>query len=129
MIIDASAVVAMVFEEPDWESLHGTVRAASNVKMSAATYVETGIVIDSRRSASASRRLDQLLAAWDVEVVDVTAEQAVLARQAYRDYGKGSGHPARLNYGDTFSYALAATTGESLLFVGDDFTHTDLVAA
>jgi ribonuclease VapC len=64
-----------------------------------------------------------------VEVIDVTAEQAHIARSAYRDFGKGSGHPARLNFGDCFSYALAKTTGEALLFSGDDFGHTDLTPA
>lgn len=129
MIIDSSAVVAMVFQEAGWEAIRGKVSAASPVRMSAATYVEVGIVIDRRGSIAASRGLDQLLTAWGVEIVDLTADHAAIARHAYRDYGKGSGHPAGLNFGDCFSYALASATGEPLLFVGDDFAHTDLVAA
>lgn len=73
--------------------------------------------------------VDRLLAAWRIQVVPLTVEQARLARAAYRDYGRGSGHPARLNLGDCFAYALAADTGQSLLFKGDDFMHTDIPQA
>lgn len=129
MIVDSSAIVAVILSEPGWEQLDAKLTADPAVKISAATYVETCIVVDSRNNAGSSRRLDSLLEAWKVDLVDVSAEHAARARQAYRDYGKGSGHPAQLNYGDTFSYALASATGEPLLFVGEDFTHTDLVAA
>jgi len=84
------------------------------------------VVIDGKRDPVRSARLDELLSRSDVEIVDVTAEQAHIARAAYRDFGRGSGHPARLNFGDCFSYALARATGEPLLFKGDDFVHTDL---
>lgn len=82
MIIDSSAIVAIALNEPGWEGLDAAIDAAVAPKMSAATYVETGIVIDCRRRATASRRLDQLLAAWNVDIVDVTAEQAVVSRGA-----------------------------------------------
>ena len=77
----------------------------------------------------ASRRFDELLAAGQVVVEPVSREQAMIAREAYRDFGKGSGHPARLNFGGCFAYALAKTTGEPLLYKGNDFTHTDLQSA
>jgi ribonuclease VapC len=76
-----------------------------------------------------SRRLDDLLRVLDIAIESVTEEQARIAREAYRDYGHGSGHPARLNFGDCFAYALARVTGEPLLFKGDDFTHTDITPA
>ena len=96
--------------------------------MSAATYVEAGIVADTR-GPLLGRALDEVLADFDIEVEPLTAEQARIARQAYRDYGRGSGHAANLNFGDCFSYALAAAEREPLLFVGDDFGHTDIRSA
>ena len=100
--------------------------AATLVSMSAATYLEAAIVIDGRRDPVLSRRYDELLTGLQVEIVDVTAAQARRAREAYRDYGRGSSSPARLNFGDCFSYALATERGESLLFKGNDFGHTDV---
>ena len=100
--------------------------AATLVSMSAATYLEAAIVIDGRRDPVLSRRYDELLTGLQVEIVDVTAAQARRAREAYRDYGRGSSSPARLNFGDCFSYALATARGESLLFKGDEFGHTDV---
>lgn len=129
MIVDTSAIVSILLAEPGWETLDQLLQDAPAPRMSAATYLETSIVLDSRASATLSRRLDQLLKGWGITIEPVTAEQARIARAAYRDYGRGSGHSARLNYGDVFSYALAAERGEPILFVGDDFTHTDVVAA
>ena len=126
MIIDTSAVIAVITGEPDREPLLALLTSADQLRMSAATYLETGVVIDARRDPFSSRRLDTLLAELGVEISDVTAEQARIARAAYRDFGKGSGHPARLNFGDCFSYALAQVTDEPLLFVGNDFAHTDV---
>src|SRR5438105_3023959 len=97
--------------------------------MSAATYLETAIVIDSRRNPIASRRVDEFLEEAEIAIEAVDAEQAKLARAAYRDFGKGSGHPAQLNFGDCFSYALARSRREPLLFKGDDFVHTDIRSA
>lgn len=97
--------------------------------MSAANFLEAAIVVDAKRRPVASRRLDDLLEELDVVIEPVTEEQARIARAAYRDYGRGSGHPARLNFGDCFAYALARATGEPLLFKGDDFIHTDITSA
>ena len=97
--------------------------------MSAATFVEACIVVDANRDPVLSRRLDDLLRVAGVVVEPVTREQADIARAAYRDFGRGSGHPAGLNFGDCFSYALARVTAEPLLFKGDDFSHTDVIPA
>lgn len=129
MILDSSAVVGILSGEPEAEALLNALDSARNRRMSAATLVELCIVIDSSRDPVKSARVDGFLRRSDVEIIDVTAEQAYIARTAYRDFGKGSGHPARLNFGDCFSYALAKVTGEPLLFKGDDFGHTDLAQA
>lgn len=129
MIVDTSAVVAVLNQEEGWRDIDAVLRQASNPQMSAATYVELGIVVDKLGDPSISRRLDRLLAAWGIDVVALTEAQARTARAAHRDYGRGSGHRARLNLGDCFAYALAADTGQSLLFKGDDFGHTDLEPA
>lgn len=97
--------------------------------MSAANFLETAIVIDRGRSSIPRRRLDDLIREAQIALEPVTVEQAHIARQAYRDYGRGGGHPARLNFGDCFAYALARVTGEPLLFKGDDFRRTDIVSA
>lgn len=94
--------------------------------MSAATLVEVAAVVDSSRNPVASRKLDTLLEDSDIRIEPVTERQARIAREAYRDFGKGSGHDAELNFGDCFSYALAKDTGHALLFIGNDFVHTDV---
>lgn len=129
MIVDTSALVGILNGEPDAETTEDALVSARTRRISAATLVELFVVIDGKRDPVRSARLDELLERSDVEIVDVTAEHARIARRAYRDFGKGSGHPARLNFGDCFSYALARATGESLLFKGDDFVHTDLTSA
>jgi len=129
VIIDSSALVGILKGEPEAGSLLDAMASARNRRMSAATFVEVCVVIDSGRDPVKSGRLDDLLRRFDVEIIDVTPEQAQIARGAYRDFGRGSGHPARLNFGDCFSYALAKVTGEPLLFKGDDFVHTDLAPA
>lgn len=96
------------------------------LRMSAPTLVEVSVVVDRRGSAVLSRLVDDLLTEYQVEIVPFDHEHAVTARRAYRDFGKGSGHPARLNLGACFSYALAAQLREPLLFIGNDFGHTDL---
>src|SRR5207248_3635376 len=103
--------------------------AAPRCRMSAANYLEAAIIIDGRRDPIASRRLDDLLTELRMTIEPVTEAQAHIARQAYRDFGRGSGHPARLNFGDCFAYALARATGKPLLFKGDDFRHTDIMPA
>ena len=129
MIVDSSAVIAVLNQEEGWQDIDAALRQASRPQMSAATYVELGIVVDRLTAPSVSRRLDRLLAAWGIEVVPLTEPQARTARAAHRDYGRGSGHPARLNLGDCFAYALAADTGQTLLYKGEDFGHTDIESA
>ena len=129
MIIDASAIVAIALKETTAENLLAAIITADYCGISASSYLEACIVIDSRRNPVAGRRLDELMLSSEIEVVPFTADQARIARQAYRDYGRGSGHPANLNFGDCFSYALAAERREPLLFVGDDFGHTDIRSA
>lgn len=127
MIVDTSALIAILQDEPESPRL---LRAASNAmcQMSAANLVEAGIVADGR-SALHGERLDVLLVVLEIDVIPVSARHAELARAAHRRYGRGSGSPAKLNFGDCFSYALASETGLPLLFVGEDFAETDVLAA
>lgn len=129
MIVETSALIVMALNEPECELFTTTIEAAEARSISAASYVEAGIVLDNRRNASLSRQLDGLLEDLDVHIEPVTAAQAMIARAAYRDYGRGSGHPAKLNFGDCLSYALAKEKREPLLYKGNDFAHTDVEAA
>ena len=129
MIVDTSALIAILKEEPEAARFIELIDSALHCRISAANYVETAVVVDGNRDPIMSRRLDTFLQEAGVEIRPVTVEQARLAREAYRDYGKGSGHPARLNFGDCFAYALARDTGEPLLFKGDDFRHTEVTPA
>ncbi|CAA7612163.1 type II toxin-antitoxin system VapC family toxin [Magnetospirillum sp. UT-4] len=129
MIVDSSALIAILRDEPEAAACAEAIAAAPNRRISAANLLESAVVIDGGRDPVASRRFDDLIAVAGLKVEPVTEAQVRVARDAYRDFGKGSGHPARLNFGDCFAYALAKVTGEALLFVGDDFRHTDLVAA
>lgn len=126
MIIDSSALVAIINLEPDGRLYEQAIASSPVCRISAATYLEASIVIDRARDPLVSRRLDELLASAAITIEPVTAVQARLAREAYRDFGKGSGHAAGLNYGDCFAYALARELDEPLLFKGDDFGHTDI---
>ena len=128
MIADTSALIAIIFGEPDAAVLLGTIREATNVRLSAANFVEASLVLMRRRTPNGQALLDYLVRDFEIEVVPVTREHALLARQAFQKYGKGR-HPARLNFGDCFSYALAKQTGEPLLFKGNDFSQTDLPRA
>lgn len=129
MILDSSAVIALLRDEPDAAHVARAIEEARSVRMSTATYVELGAVVDRQQDPIVSRRLDQILDVAGTRFEPVTLEQARIARAAYRDFGRGSGHPARLNYGDTFAYALAKATGEPLLFKGEDFDRTDIEVA
>ncbi|MDZ7801811.1 MAG: type II toxin-antitoxin system VapC family toxin [Trueperaceae bacterium] len=129
MVIDTSALVAILRAEPDAATFARAIAAADVRRLSVASYVETGAVIDGSRDPIASRRLDELLHTARVRIEPVTVEQGAEARAAYRDFGKGSGHPARLNFGDCFAYALAQAVSEPLLFKGSDFGHTDVASA
>jgi ribonuclease VapC len=127
VIVDSSALMAIVGDEAGAEQLL-KVAAGSICKMSVATWLEVTIVADAR-STSHGERLDRIIEALEIEIVPVSTRHGEVARVAYRRYGRGSGSPARLNFGDCFAYALAVTTGEPLLFTGDDFTHTDVTRA
>ena len=129
MIIDTSALVAILRDEPDAEICARAIESAAERRISAVNFVEAAVVIDGSRDPIASRRFDDLLREARVRIEPVTEIQARLARDAYRDFGKGSGHSAKLNFGDCFAYALAKTTNESLLFIGADFRHTDVTPA
>jgi ribonuclease VapC len=126
MIVDSSALIAILTDEPDALTLSQILDLPAIVRVSAASYLETSIVLDKHRDPVLSAKLDGLIESAKIVIEPVTPEQARTARQAYRDYGKGSGHPANLNFGDCFSYALARDKREPILFKGDDFIHTDL---
>jgi ribonuclease VapC len=128
MVIDTSALMAILLAEPEqWEYL-SLMQAAESCLVSAAALVETSMAIEMRKGVPLEPRVDLLLREANCVIVAVTEEQANVARNAFRIYGKGR-HPARLNFGDCFSYALAKVTGEPLLFKGNDFNQTDVKAA
>jgi ribonuclease VapC len=129
MILDASAVIAILRDEPEAARFARAIQDAGYRRISAVNYVEAAAVIDGSRDPVASRQFDDLLREARVTIEPVTQVQAKIARDAYRDFGKGSGHPARLNFGDCFAYALARAMGEPLLFKGGDFPHTDIASA
>lgn len=126
MIIDSSAVIAILRNEPDAPVF--AIAEAVSRRLSAVSFVESAAVIDASRDPIASRRFDDFMKAAGIAVEPVSESQARIAREAYRDFGKGSGHPARLNFGDCFAYALAKAMGEPLLYKGDDFSHTDIAS-
>ncbi len=128
MVLDTSALVAVLFDEPERDELVRRIAVASRRLISIGTLIETSIVVEARRGEVAGRELDLFLHRADVQTVAVNEEQALLARAAWRRYGKGR-HPAGLNFGDLFAYALARASGDELLFKGDDFTRTDIAQA
>lgn len=125
MIIDTSALIAILRDEPEAPRYARAIEEAALRRISAGTFLETAVFSHMSGDPIASRKLDELLDVAEIVIEPVTAEQARLGREAYRDFGKGSGHPAQLNFGDCFAYALAAITDEPLLFKGADFGHTD----
>lgn len=126
MIVDTSAILCILLREDESQDFENLIASAPVARMSAANYLEAGIIIDCRGIPVNSRILDRWLDAADVAIEPVTAEQALIARQAYRDFGRGSGHPAQLNFGDCFAYALAQSQDDELLFKGGDFALTDV---
>lgn len=128
MVIDTSVLAAIAFNEPEAAAFRERIADDPVRLISAATVLEAAMVIETRLGEAAGADLDLWLYKADVEIVPVTAEHADRARRAWRRYGKGR-HPASLNYGDCFSYALAALTGEPLLYKGNDFSQTDIEAA
>jgi len=129
VVIDSSAIIAILFDEPEARALLSRMAAAAVCRLSSASFVEIGIVLRRDRMVQRRAAFDEMLRLFSIKIEPVTEEQAYLALDAYDRFGKGTGHPAGLNYGDCFSYALAKQTGEPLLFKGNDFTHTDLEAA
>lgn len=127
MIVDTSVLVCIHDGEPEARRYLEVLLDEPSPRISAGSLLEASIVLDARQPLRTSRRLDRLVADLRLDVVPVDEQQVNAARAAYRDYGKGSGHAAGLKFGDCFAYALAATTGEPLLFKGDDFTHTDVL--
>ncbi len=128
MIIDTSAVLAVLFSEPDARRYEDAIAKAWPRRMSVVALLETSMVLESRGGTAAGHELDLLLEKAEVELLPLTLEHANLARHAWRRFGKGS-HQAALNFGDCYAYALAKTTSEPLLFKGDDFARTDIEAA
>ena len=128
MVLDTSAIVAILLNEPERHRFIRLIEAAPVRRLSAASRVETTFVIEGRKRAAGRADLDLFLSEAEVEIVPVTLEQVEIACAAFRRYGKGR-HPADLNLGDVFAYALARTTDEPLLFKGNDFARTDIAVA
>ncbi len=126
MVIDTSVIAAILFGEPEAVEFAAAIERDRTRLMSAASVLEASLVVESELGEEGGRELDLLLLKAGVEVVPFTADQLAVARHAYRTFGKGQ-HPAGLNYGDCFSYALSRTSGEPLLFKGGDFSRTDVV--
>ena len=129
MIVDSSALIAILRAEPEAQAFAKTIAAARDRRVSAVNFVEAAVVIDGSRDPIASRRFDELVREAELQIEPVTEAHARIAREAYRDFGKGSGHKASLNFGDCFAYALAKTKQEPILCKGDDFKYTDLTLA
>ena len=128
MILDSSALVAILFKEPEAERLAALIRDTDTTAIAAPTLLETAIVAEGRTLPGMAEKLDALMGAIRPEIVPFTAEHAILARDAWRRFGKGR-HKAGLNLGDCFSYALAKDRGQPLLFKGEDFAATDIEPA
>lgn len=128
MIVDTSAVLAILFREAGFEAFESALVDAPSCSISAAGFVEVSVVLESLGGDQSLRHCDSLFRRAGIRVEPVTEEQALLARQGFSDFGKGR-HPANLNFGDCFSYALAKAMGEPLLFKGDDFSKTDVQPA
>jgi len=129
MIVDTSALLAILRDEPEAVACARALEAAQVRRISAANFLEAAIVADGSRDPIVSRRFDDLVREAQLAIEPVTEAQARIAREAYRDFGKGSGHPAQLNFGDCFAYALARSAGEALLAKGNDFSRTDVAPA
>ena len=128
MIVDSSALLAILFREPDAPQFEQAVATTPDCRMSVANALEASIVVEGRGGVAAGDELDAFLEAAGIGLAPVTAEHLVAARRAWRRFGKGN-HPAGLNFGDCFAYALAEASGEPLLFKGDDFARTDILSA
>lgn len=129
MILDMSAILAVVLGEPEAEQVLAAIDHAPSVGMGAPTLVELAAVMEHRAQPEVWRRVEKLLELWEVATVPFDAHHAEVAARAYRDYGKHGPHRAKLNFGDCLSYATATVAGQPLAFVGDDLGHTDIEPA
>jgi ribonuclease VapC len=129
MIVETSALVAIVLQEPGFEDFVFKIAEADSRSMSAANYLEASLALFKRRREVALLELDHVIAEMKIAIVPVTTVQVRIARKGFLAYGKGLGNAAQLNFGDWFGYALAIQTGEPLLFKGNDFVHTDVLKA
>lgn len=127
--VDTSALIAICMGEAERDRFMKAMESAEGILVSSATLVESRIIAHNKGRTRLVAKLDQLLKAFDVEIVPPDAEQAAIAHAAFVAYGKGQGHPAGLNFGDLFSYALAKARGVPLLYKGGDFARTDITAA
>jgi ribonuclease VapC len=126
VIVDSSALIAISRGEPEGSAWFQALFESPLSRISAANLLEAAVVVDGRRDPEASREFDRLFTRFVILIEPVTVNQVRIAREAYRRFGRGHGHPARLNFGDCFAYALAIEFNEPLLFVGNDFVHTDV---
>ncbi|WP_425475492.1 type II toxin-antitoxin system VapC family toxin [Mesorhizobium quangtriensis] len=129
MAVDTSAIIAVLKDEPDASQLIACIARASQRCISAGSVLECGIVVGAQYGEAGLRGMRELCAGLSLEIVPVDADQARMGYETFRRYGRGSRHPANLNFGDCFSYALAKTRNLPLLFKGDDFVHTDIEPA
>ncbi len=128
MILDTSALIAILYREPEAEAFVQRIHEAETCRMSVATWLELAIVVERQLGSEGMRQAEAFLRRAGIVIEPLTVEQGELARQGFLDFGKGR-HRAGLNYGDCFTYALAKATGEPLLFKGNDFSQTDIPAA
>lgn len=128
MIVDSSAIIAMILGEPERDRINQLLSIEAPIRISAGNWIELAAVMTHRPGISLTD-LHAVIARYAITIEPVTVDQAQIGHDAYRRYGIGSGHRAQLNFGDCFAYALAKVTGEALLFKGDDFIHTDVIAA
>lgn len=126
LVVDSSAIIALLRQEPGYRAVAHLMASTEAMAISAATWLETSIVVERTNSPALTREWALLERTQPFHVHDVTAAQAAIAREAYRDFGKGRGHPAQLNFGDCFAYALAVDLRLPLLAVGDDFRRTGI---
>lgn len=128
MIVDSSALVAILLGEPEADEFRELAANSTHLRMSVMSLLETTIVLEGRENSPGASAIDELVAELGIQLMPVTLEQIQAARQAWRQFGRGN-HPARLNFGDCVVYGLAVTSGEPLLFKGDDFARTDVAVA
>jgi ribonuclease VapC len=128
VIVDASALLAIIFSEAERNQFLDVLDNAGSISMSPINYVEVAIRVDRDPNPFRTLAFDEIMMTFTIDILPINAEQARIARQAHKSFGRGAGHPARLNLGDCFAFALAKVTREPLLFKGGDFAHPDILA-